>query len=192
MTMATTTARVWKPADEDLGRRRIYAGDPSSDDATYVGDREDLEPLFLDEWHQHIAPDQSLHTIRTLGQDLKDLETRLDAAVADARTAGVSWDKIGRAVGITRQGAQKRWESGLLRRTPARRPLTEGIAADMERNMHSSPAGGKWSGLEDVPNEGSANPQNRWSCLDRPQYEVQKGPGSRRGAPASQPSTLIE
>ncbi|WP_284987626.1 hypothetical protein [Arthrobacter sp. fls2-241-R2A-172] len=40
--------RVCYPADEDPSRHRIYAGDPSSDDAAYVSDREDLEPLFLD------------------------------------------------------------------------------------------------------------------------------------------------
>ncbi len=35
------------PAEEDLTRHNVYAGDPSSHDSTYVGDREDLGPLFL-------------------------------------------------------------------------------------------------------------------------------------------------
>lgn len=35
------------PAEEDLTRHNVYAGDPSNHDSTYVGDREDLEPLFL-------------------------------------------------------------------------------------------------------------------------------------------------
>jgi hypothetical protein len=103
--------RVWDPAEEDLARHRIYAGDPSSDDATYVGDREDLEPLFLDQWRLHIAPDLHLHTISTLGEQLKKIESQLDEAVAAARSDGISWDKIGRAFGITRQGAQKRWDT---------------------------------------------------------------------------------
>jgi hypothetical protein len=102
--------RVWEPAEEDLTRRRIYAGDPSSDDAAYVSDREDLESLFLEQWHVHIAPDLHLHTISALGEQLKKIEAELDDAVAAARSDGLSWDKIGRAFGITRQGARSRWD----------------------------------------------------------------------------------
>lgn len=101
--------RVWDPADENVGERRVYAGPPASADAADISDREDLEPLFLEVWRRHIAPDLSLHTIGTLGRSLKDLEAQLDDAVEAARSAGVSWDKIGRAFGISRQGAQKRW-----------------------------------------------------------------------------------
>ncbi|MGJ3192218.1 hypothetical protein [Paenarthrobacter sp. FR1] len=103
--------RVWDPDEEDPTRRRIYAGDPSSDDAAYVSDREDLEPLFIEQWHQHIAPDLHLHTISTLGEQLKQIEAQLNEAVAAARSDGLSWDKIGRAYGITRQGARSRWEA---------------------------------------------------------------------------------
>ncbi|UKA68966.1 hypothetical protein LFT44_20750 (plasmid) [Arthrobacter sp. FW306-05-C] len=103
--------RVWDPADEDVAAGRIYAGPPASADAADMGDREDLEPLFLDVWHRHVAPDLSLHAIGTLSRSLKDLEAQLDDAVSAARAAGVSWDKIGRAFGISRQGAQKRWET---------------------------------------------------------------------------------
>lgn len=60
---------------------------------------------------RHIAPDLSLCTIGSLSGSLKDLEAQLDNAVATARSAGVSWDKIGRTFGITRQGAQRRWET---------------------------------------------------------------------------------
>jgi len=70
-----------------------------------------LEPVFLDVWHRHVAPDLSLHTISTLSRSLKELEAQLDDAVAAARSTGVSWEKIGRAFGISRQGAQKRWET---------------------------------------------------------------------------------
>ena len=111
--------RVWDPADEDVAARRIYAGPPASADAADISDREDLEPVFLDVWHRHIAPDLSLHTIGSLSRNLKDLEAQLNDAVAAARSAGVSWDKIGRAFGITRQGAQKRWE-GLSAAVPGR------------------------------------------------------------------------
>ncbi|NHW49221.1 hypothetical protein HAV21_20385 [Paenarthrobacter sp. MSM-2-10-13] len=103
--------RVWDPADEDFAAGRLYAGDPSSDDPSYVSDREDLEPLFQERWLRHVAPDLSLHTIRALGQDLKKIEAQLDDAVASARAEGISWEKIGRAFGISRQGAQKRWDT---------------------------------------------------------------------------------
>ena len=103
--------RVWDPADEDLTLHRIYAGDPSSGDAAYVSDREDLEQLFVDQWHLHVDPDLHLHTISTLGEQLRTIEAQLDAAVAAARFAGLSWDKIGRAYGITRQGARSRWDT---------------------------------------------------------------------------------
>jgi hypothetical protein len=88
--------RVWDPADEDAAAGRIYAGPPASADATDISDREDLEPLFLEVWHRHIAPDLSLHTIGTLSRkSLKDLEAQLDNAVTAVPTAaGVSWDKI--------------------------------------------------------------------------------------------------
>ena len=103
--------RVWDPVDEDVTAGRLYAGPPASADAADMGDREDLEPVFLDVWHRHVAPDLSLHTISTLSRSLKELEAQLDDAVAAARSTGVSWKKIGRAFGISRQGAQKRWET---------------------------------------------------------------------------------
>lgn len=103
--------RVWDPADENVTAKRLYAGPPASPDAADMGDREDLEPVFLNVWHRHVAPDLSLHTISTLSRSLKELEAQLDDAVSAARTAGVSWDKIGRAFGISRQGAQQRWEA---------------------------------------------------------------------------------
>ena len=76
----------------------------------YVRDRDDLEPLFIEQWHSHIAPDLHVHTISALGQELKNIESQLDEAVAAARAEGISWDRIGRAFGITRQGARKRWD----------------------------------------------------------------------------------
>ncbi|WP_245953736.1 hypothetical protein [Arthrobacter silvisoli] len=94
--------RVWDPVDEDLAAGRVYAGPPVSVDAADMGDRKDLESLFLDVWQRHVAPDLSVHTIRTLSQSLKDIESKLDGAVATARASGVSWDKIGRALGISR------------------------------------------------------------------------------------------
>ncbi|AOY73997.1 hypothetical protein IG195_19855 (plasmid) [Arthrobacter sp. TES] len=65
----------------------------------------------MDQWHSHIAPDLHLHTIGALAEQLKQFETQLDKAVAAARSEGISWDKIGRAYGVTRQGARKRWDT---------------------------------------------------------------------------------
>ena len=70
--------------------------------------------------HRHVAPDVSLHRIRTLDGGLKELEAQLDEAVVTAWAGGVSWEKIGRAFGISWQGAQKRWEAvSADERTPA-------------------------------------------------------------------------
>jgi hypothetical protein len=52
----------------------------------------------------HVAPDVSLRRIRILGGSLKELEAQLDEAVATASAGGVSWEKIGRAFGISRPG----------------------------------------------------------------------------------------
>ncbi|MFJ4171485.1 hypothetical protein ACIPY3_18430 [Paenarthrobacter sp. NPDC089714] len=103
--------RVWDAADEDPASGRIYAGPLASADAATIGDREDLESLFLDLWHRHVAPDLHLYTISTLAEQLKGLEKQLDEAVTEARSDGLSWGMIGRAYGITRQGARKRWDS---------------------------------------------------------------------------------
>ena len=108
--------RVWDAADEDPASGRIYAGPPASADAAAIGDREDLESLFLDVWHHHVAPDLHLHTVSTLGEQLKQIEAQLDQAVAAARSDGLSWDKIGRAFGITRQGARSRWDTQKISR----------------------------------------------------------------------------
>ena len=67
-----------------------------------------MEPLFIDQWHLLIAPDLHAHTISPLGEQLKNIEAQLDEAVGAARSDGLSWDKIGRDFGITRQGARKR------------------------------------------------------------------------------------
>ena len=40
-----------------------------------------------------------------------EAETALDAAVASAREAGLSWQAIGDVLGMTRQGANKRFHA---------------------------------------------------------------------------------
>lgn len=96
--------RVWNPAEQDLTSRRIYAGDPSSDDLIFVADREDLWPQFHDQWGRHIAPGFPLHTVRTLCEELKKPEAELNEAVAAARGRG----HLDRASAIGWQRALKR------------------------------------------------------------------------------------
>jgi len=40
---------------------------------------------------------------------IRGAQQQLDLEVAAARTAGLSWADIGRAAGMTRQGALSRW-----------------------------------------------------------------------------------
>ncbi|TWD47052.1 hypothetical protein FB478_1148 [Arthrobacter sp. AG367] len=81
-----------------------YAGPPASADST-DSDREDHEPVFLEVGDHDIATDLYLHTVGTPSRSLKNLNPQLDDAVAAVRAAGVFWDKIGRAYGISRDGA---------------------------------------------------------------------------------------
>lgn len=56
-----------------------------------------------------MTDDQLLALISIQGQALADARDSLRSMVASARRAGVTWDQIGRALGITRQGAQSRF-----------------------------------------------------------------------------------
>jgi hypothetical protein len=70
--------------------------------------------------HRHVAPDVSLHRIRTLDGSLKKLEAQLDEAVATARGGGRLLGKDRQGFGISRRGAQKGWEGvSADERTPA-------------------------------------------------------------------------
>lgn len=71
---------------------------------------EDLEEeFFLPAWREHIAPFTALGDLEQLVDELRSLEDRAVAAVRTARRHGASWSQIGRAAGMTRQGAQQRW-----------------------------------------------------------------------------------
>lgn len=85
--------------------REGYAG---ADD---VAGREDVGPLLLDVWQEHVAMGSALVRIHSLGQNLRKLDAELTSAVATARTLGLSWRNIGKVFGITRQGAQRRWKT---------------------------------------------------------------------------------
>jgi hypothetical protein len=54
--------------------------------------------------------------LRDLVQELDEVRGRLDAAVAAARSAGESWHRIALAVGMTAEGARRRWAGSGPRR----------------------------------------------------------------------------
>lgn len=112
--------RVWDPKHEDVTAGLIYVEPSAGAGADDVAGREDVGPLFFDVWQEHVAMDSALVRIHSLGQNLRKLDIELTAAVATARTLGLSWRNIGKAFGITRQGAQRRWKtvSGAERTTP--------------------------------------------------------------------------
>ena len=51
----------------------------------------------------------ALTTLTELAKQRDNNETRITAAVTEARTHGATWADIGTALGITAQGAHKRW-----------------------------------------------------------------------------------
>lgn len=67
--------------------------------------------VFLPEWRRHVDPLIALTNLRDLAGQLRDLEQRISEKVRLARTAGASWTDIGYQVGLTKQGAQQRWNS---------------------------------------------------------------------------------
>jgi hypothetical protein len=89
---------------------------PAVDDPKY-GTRncpEDLEErVFFPGWRAHVARYTALSELGDLAERLHDLEREVDDKVALARGAGASWAQIGRATGLTRQGAQQRWGSAM-------------------------------------------------------------------------------
>jgi hypothetical protein len=50
--------------------------------------------------------------LRDLVQELDELRGQLDLAVAAARTDGKSWHRIALEVGMTAEGARRRWGGG--------------------------------------------------------------------------------
>ena len=63
----------------------------------------------LDVTTPHARDAQNFRKIVAANKQVEEAERRLRQAVDDARQAGDSWTIIGAALGITRQGAQKRF-----------------------------------------------------------------------------------
>jgi hypothetical protein len=67
------------------------------------------ERHFLPEWRAHVAPFAALADLERLLEQARDLDSRAADAVRVARSGGASWTQIGRAAGLSKQGAQQRW-----------------------------------------------------------------------------------
>lgn len=104
-----TWHRVATAVLEDLENGRIYA---TPGNASYIDEREDVETVARARWlSEHVSPLEALDTIRTARAEIAAWTERLDQAVAYARASGQTWEKVGQAAGMTRQGAQERWRS---------------------------------------------------------------------------------
>lgn len=64
-----------------------------------------LEETAMEEWRRHVLS----WGVVMAAQSLRRASERLDHTVAAARTAGLTWEEIGRDAGITRQAAHQRW-----------------------------------------------------------------------------------
>lgn len=61
------------------------------------------------EWGAHVAPFAALTDLEQLVDQHRDVESRIIDAVRLARAGGASWAQVGRAAGLSKQGAQQRW-----------------------------------------------------------------------------------
>lgn len=66
-----------------------------------------LEQTAMEQWRRHVLS----WNVEMAAQSLGRAAVRLDQAVTEARTAGLTWADIGRNTGMTRQAAHQRWSS---------------------------------------------------------------------------------
>jgi hypothetical protein len=67
------------------------------------------ERVFYPAWAAHVAPYTALTDLERLTGQARDLEARIGETVRLARRGGASWAQVGRAAGLSKQGAQQRW-----------------------------------------------------------------------------------
>ena len=86
---------------------------PALADVKHDGSRdcpEDVEErIFAPAWEAHVAPFAALADLEQLVDQLRDIETSIENKVRLARNGGASWTQVGRAAGLSKQGAQQRW-----------------------------------------------------------------------------------
>ncbi|MDE9363997.1 hypothetical protein PZ938_00110 [Luteipulveratus sp. YIM 133132] len=101
--------RVPSPTLEDLPGRRVYAAD---DDVVDVDDRDDVDELGRQVWRTEHADRHTLLDQLDRAVDAeREARAETDRIAREARTAGSTWEQIGRAAGITRQAAHERWSA---------------------------------------------------------------------------------
>lgn len=104
---------AWRMACECgwRGTERRIADLPVSDvDPDYREPSEACEGrIFLPEWRQHVAPDNAVSTLEDMADELRRLEADIRSHVEASRLVGTTWEQIGRALGMTKQGAQQRF-----------------------------------------------------------------------------------
>ncbi|MGI8677318.1 MAG: hypothetical protein ACR2LX_01240 [Jatrophihabitans sp.] len=82
---------------------------------------EELEDAWAaPEWDAHVAPFAALTDLEQLADQSRDIEQRISDTVRLARAGGASWAQVGRAAGLSKQGAQQHWSH------PAPDPLDVG------------------------------------------------------------------
>jgi hypothetical protein len=69
----------------------------------------EIEAEFAREWSAHVEPFVALYDLEQLVDELRSVESRVEDKVQLARQAGASWSQVGRAAGLSKQGAQQRW-----------------------------------------------------------------------------------
>ncbi|MFS3130645.1 hypothetical protein ACLM5J_19745 [Nocardioides sp. Bht2] len=93
---------------EDLSSGRFHVAD-----AADVDDLDEIKPYdqaVRAIWERdHLHGITALEQITAVRRGIVDAEQALSLAVARARSAGSTWEAIGRAAGMTRQSAQERW-----------------------------------------------------------------------------------
>ncbi len=67
------------------------------------------DSVFAPAWDAHVAPHVALHDVEQLSEQLRELEQRIADRVQLAKAGGASWTQVGRAAGLSKQGAQQRW-----------------------------------------------------------------------------------
>lgn len=84
-----------------------------------IGPYRKIEEAICDEWRAHLSsPDPAaaaaaIAAAQRAANEYESARQQFEASAAAARAAGASWAKIGRAAGLTRQGAFKRWAGRL-------------------------------------------------------------------------------